>query len=154
MKKILIRFIPIFIFLIGFIIYDSINKKKRNANDNEYFNSLNLHLSGKIIEIIQLEFGHDYGIIKLNLKNSNRDFYDERNERDRHIGIIEKQKAKLIVMNVSEIKMNDSIFIEGRDFRIKRNNVLINRKYALSLPTIDFMNNPYSEINAKIILKK
>ncbi len=149
MKKILIRLIPIFLFLGGFIIYDMMNWGEQSDADQRYFENLNLSLSGKISDIIPLNYGHDYGIITVDLKNCNTKYYDGRNSKQ-FIGIIKDGQAKLIVMNESEIQKNDSIFINISDFQIKRENKILNKKYILGLPPTTTLNNPWSEIKDKL----
>ena len=145
MKKILIRLIPVILFLGGFIIYDIIHWGEQSEKDQIYFEKLNLILSGEVDEIVRLEYGHDYGVITVDLKNCNRKYYDGRDKKQ-FIGIIKDNKAKLIVMNVSEIQKKDSIYLNVRNFKIKRNDRKISEDYKLGIPPTSIMNNPWSEI--------
>ncbi|NJB72041.1 hypothetical protein GGR42_002532 [Saonia flava] len=135
---------PLFLIFVGFVIYDIISSGKQSDFNQKYFEQLNLELSGTVTEVVPLEFGHDYGVITMDLKGENEKGYPELENQ-----IIKKTndgQTQLVVTNISEIKKNDSIFLLKRSFRLKRNGKFLKKEFVLGLPSSNVLNNPWKEI--------
>ena len=144
MKKSLLKLIPLLLIFIGFVIYDFVKSGNESKTTENYFEQLNLKISGKVKEITPMEFGHDYGVITMDLNESN-----EKINPILQYQIIKKTKegkTKLLVGNISEIQQNDSIFVTKRNFKIKRNGKFLKKVFVLVLPSSNILNNPWEEV--------
>ena len=144
MKKPILKFLGILLLFIISAFY----MKSRINRDNEYLKEINLSLSGNVTDIFELKQGHDFGIITLDVIKSSRKYYDERSNRKTYFGIIKDSKAKIAVNFISSIELNDEIIINGINYKIKRNNKIVDEG-IWGLP-FDLINNPYNEIRDKI----
>lgn len=139
-KSIFIFFGMLFLFL-GMLFYG----KKVSNNSFDYLKETNLQLSGKVINLVKLRQGHDYGVLKVDVEKTSISYYDERGKREKYFGVIKGNKAEIIVTFISIIEINDKIVIDGTNFKVIRNDKII-RDNSWDLP-FDIITNPFREIS-------
>lgn len=144
-KRILLLLIPLVIFIL--IVY--VKKHSINSEGDEIKN-LDLNIKGIVTNTLELDYGHDYGIITLDLESSNIDFYDKRNELEKFFGVIKSGNAEIVVEGISEFQKGDLYILKGEEYKIFRNNRLVVDDYYGYLSTSVF--NPYNEIRRKLKL--
>lgn len=72
----------------------------------------NLILTGEVYEVLdKIGNYHGMGIVRLNVVNSNIKNYDPRDFQANYYCIIKQGKAELYVKGVSDIKPNDTVYI-------------------------------------------
>ena len=150
-KKGLIRFAIIAIGMLIFFVFQVKSGFKATEKDSEYYQKTNLKFSGIVKKVKPLtSYGHGYGVIHINLSNSNKELYDPRDTLDRFLGVVKNEKADLVFNRISEIQIGDSIDFNIQDFMIYRNGKLI-RKSIVGMPPDDIF-KPFNEVNANIEL--
>src|SRR5690554_2636622 len=91
------------------------NKPKDNLYevDIKNFRGIeDLKLTGVIYEVIDnIGNYHGTGILRVNIIETNVEYYDPRDHQANYYCIIKNGKAELYVKGVSDIKPNDSIFV-------------------------------------------
>ncbi|UAB75662.1 hypothetical protein [Mesoflavibacter sp. SCSIO 43206] len=137
--------IPFILFII--LVFVGLNKTK---NDVEYYKSIGLKLNGKIEAVEKLRYGHDYGVITIDLNYSNINEYDKRNELKRYLGVIKNGKADLVFNSIGSVKKGDSIVIDIQNYKVFRSGKLI-RENIIGMPS-DYIFTPFNEIKSKINL--
>ncbi|MDV7140446.1 hypothetical protein R3X28_16255 [Maribacter sp. TH_r10] len=147
-KKIVIMYGSILLIFFISVIYMSRN----NGKDADYYKEVNLKMNGIITDIKPLNvYGHDYGVIDINISESNISDYDIRQEQDRYLGVIKASKASLVFGAVSQVKTGDSIVLNIQNYSIYRNKRII-RESTIGMPPKSFLFRPFNEINRKIKL--
>ena len=72
----------------------------------------NLKLTGEVYEVVDnIGNYHGTGILRVNIIETNIEYYDPRDHQANYYCIIKNGKAELYVKGVSDIKPNDSIFV-------------------------------------------
>ena len=150
MRKIIKTLLIVAILPFSVFIYNVITEDEELINDKEYLTSLNLELTGQILKIDNLDYGHNYGIVTIGIKYSHPNQYDPRQSKSRYLGIINENQAKLVVHNIGFIQTDDSIFVKDGKFKITRNDKLVFDNHYLDLPPSSLVHNPYTEINEKM----
>ncbi len=145
------RKIILFVFGLPLIIFIALVVIARNAthNDSEYYNSVGLKINGIVTDIQSLKYGHDYGIISINVSQSNVWEYDKRNQLERYLGVIKNKKAELIFNRISSTKIGDSIVLNVQDYKLFRKGKLIVEN-TIGMPPSNFFFTPFREIKTKI----
>lgn len=72
----------------------------------------NLKLTGEVYDVLS-DIGnyHSTGILRVNIIETNMEYYDPRDKQANYYCIIKQGKAEFYVKGVSDIKPNDSIYI-------------------------------------------
>jgi hypothetical protein len=107
-KNFIIFMIILTTIFISSVIYDTIQAK----TTREKIAFFDLQLSGSIIDKRDFFYGHDYGFVYIDLRKSNYEDFDPRNENDDYFFIIKNNKCLLVLSNLSEIRIGDSIVIK------------------------------------------
>jgi len=87
----------------------------------------NLKLTGEVYEVVDnIGNYHGTGILRVNIIETNIEYYDPRDHQANYYCIIKNGKAELYVKGVSDIKPNDSILVNISEeksivFNSKRN---------------------------------
>jgi len=101
----------------------------------------NLKFTGEVYEALDnLGNYHGMGIIRVNIIETNIEYYDPRDKQANYYCIIKRGKAEFYVKGVSDIKPNDSIYVnilEGksivynskRDYRRKLSLIVYPRRF-------------------------
>ena len=148
-KKALLKFLGV-VLLFVIILIVGLNTTKQHA---KYYNEVNLKFNGIIKEIKPLnKYGHGFGVLAIELNNSNLTNYDERHNLDKHLGVIKGKKADLVFNNVSVLHSGDSIVFDVRHYKVYRNGKLITEN-TIELPRTNFIFSPYNEVNRLIKIK-
>lgn len=134
--------------LIATIIYTTY-AGSNEYSDEDYYNKVGLELEGIVKTTVDINFGHGYHIADILVVKSNMSNYDKRNDLRAHLGVIDSGKAQIVFNGT--LKKGDSIVIDKREYKIYRHKELI-EKSILTLPKIDYFNNPFKDINKKIEL--
>jgi len=145
-KKPWVLFIIPFVF-VGLFYF----KKNTKATESDEIKSLNLSIKGKIVNVVKLDYGHNYGILRLILFESNIDFYDERNSLDKFFGVVKGNKAEIIINGINGIKEKDIFILKGDEYQIFRNEKLIRDEYLTYLSSGGVF-NPYREVKNRLEL--
>jgi hypothetical protein len=78
---------------------------------NEYIESLNINLKGKISSITPL--GHDSGLLSINISNSNHKYFDDRKSNYRNFIVIKDSVAEIYFVGIGFINLNDDLNLVG-----------------------------------------
>lgn len=142
-KKTLFKILIVIIF--GITLFTiSVNKSKKNSDINkQYLNSLNIHLNGIVKNTFDL--GHYSSIVIIEVSESNYMSFNDTNTRERFLGIIDSNIAKICISEGGFIKVDDSISVNNYEYLIYRNKELIS-KQELRLPS----STEYYNLKAKI----
>ena len=150
-KKGIIKFAILAIGMFIFFIYQVKSGFEATEKDSEYYQDTNLIFDGIIREVKPLtSYGHNFGVISIDLHNSNKEHYDPRRNLDRFLGIIINKKAELVFSAISEVKIGDSIVLNVQEYKIFRNGRLI-RENIVGMPPDDSF-KPFKEIIRNINL--
>ena len=120
--KLLLIALPFFLI---FAVFNTKYGRIQSEKEGEYIRSIGLNLQGKVIEKAEFNAGHNYGVIYLELYQSNIKLFDDRDNQEKHIGLIKNDKAEIIFNAMSQIKIGDSISIENDQYHIYRMGKLI-----------------------------
>jgi len=137
--------IPFILFIILVLVGHS-----KTKNDSDYYKSIGLKLNGKIEAVKELKYGHDFGVIRIDLNYSNIIEYDKRNELKRYLGVLKNGKADLVFNSISSVKKGDSIAIDIQNYKVFRNGKLVEEN-IIGMPS-DYIFTPFNEIKSKINL--
>ena len=107
--------IGIIIFIVS-ILFDYF---KSNENQ-EKIKSYNLNLSGIIIKKQNFTYGHSYGYVTIDIKNSNYDYFDSRGKEDDYFFIIKEKKCLLLLSGMGEVLIGDSIVVKSDKYDVYR----------------------------------
>ena len=150
-KQILIKF---GIGIIGLFILFLYNRKTysvENKIESDYYKSVNLKFSGTVKKVKPLtKYGHDYGVVAIDIYNSNTEYYDPRDSLNRFLGIVKNKKVELVFNRMSGIKTGDSIDFEIDEFKIYRNGRMV-QENVVGMPPNDVF-KPFNEIKKNIEL--
>ena len=102
-------------------------------------------------KITKLEYGHDYGIINIKIKESNYNYYDERNEIDKFIGVIKDGEEEIVVTDISSYMLNDLYVLIENSYKIYRNDNKVKEGVYEYLTGIGIV-SPYTEVKKKLTL--
>jgi hypothetical protein len=112
----------------------AINSKKLKSESDNYFSNLKVIFSGIVYEKEYLD--HGYGIIRINISQTNTINYDVRDSLKRYYCTIKDEKAELI--EDYDLNIGDSIYVNGplRTIRIFTDGRLIHdhQLYGLTGP--------------------
>lgn len=134
-----------------FVVLIIIGRNTSNKHA-EYYKEVNLYLIGEIAEIRPLtNYGHDFGVIAIDINKTNIDYYDEREKLEKHLGVIKNKKADLVFSGISRMKKGDSIVLNVQNYKLYRNGKLITEN-VVDLPRNNFIFTPFKEVNRKIKL--
>ena len=151
MKKRLFRkFLP-FIFSISVFLLAAVILKNQIITEQQVIRELDIHLVGEVKKITKLEYGHDYGIINIKIKESNYNYYDERNKIDKFIGVIKNEKAEIVVTDISSYMVNDLYVLKENSYKIYRNDNKVKEGVYEYLTGIGIV-SPYTEVKKKLTL--
>ena len=141
MKKILGVFGGIIILFLLVYLF----KVSNNQSDSDYFVDTNLKFNGVIWKVKPLtSYGHDYGVILVEIYHSNMKHYDPRDSLERFLGVLKDGRMELIFNRISEVKENDSIEFNIEEYKIFRNSKLIRDEW-ISMPPKDLF-KPFNEV--------
>jgi len=147
-RNALLKFLGMVLLFVVLVIV-GLNTSQKHAN---YFQEVNLNLTGIVTEIRPLtNYGHDFGVIALDINKSNIDQYDQRDELDKHLGVIKNKKANLVFSGISRFEVGDSLILEVQDYKLYRNGTLVTEN-VVEIPRNSFLFKPYKEVNRKIKL--
>ncbi len=146
-KKMIFFLVLSFIILIGIDIFSKDDDSYKK--EQEYIRSLNLNLKGTVIDVYQLKYGHDCGIISISISQSSIDQLDERNNRKQFLGIINDDKAEIVICSISKFRISDSIEINSDTYNLYRNGIEVIENNIITLPS-DMIYEPYKEINKRL----
>ena len=131
-NRILLIFIIILLPLVGsFVFYDKIflnvDYSLKEVDEDNFSGIENLKLKGEVINS-QKRFNrsfHGMGILKVNIINSNFKNYDPREYQANYYCIIKNSIAEIYVKGVSDIRKEDTVYIdiskkEARVYNSKR----------------------------------
>ena len=151
MKKRLFRkFLP-FIFSISVFLLAAVILKNQIITEQQVIRELDIHLVGEVKKITKLEYGHDYGIINIKIKESNYNYYDERNEIDKFIGVIKDGEEEIVVTDISSYIVNDLYVLKENSYKIYRNDNKVKEGVYEYLTGIGIV-SPYTEVKKKLTL--
>ena len=108
------------VLILSFILVDTIYERENFKNEQEFIKDIGINLHGRVIEKTEFDYGHNYGVIRLELFNSNIKNYDERENQEKHIGFIKNDKAELVFNAMKDVKIGDSITISKDEYKIFR----------------------------------
>lgn len=147
-RNALLKFLGILLLFVIVLLF-GLNTSKKSR---EYYKKVNLNLTGKVTEIRPLtKYGHDFGVIAIDVSQSNIDFYDERKNLDKHLGVIKNKKADLVFSGISRILVGDSLVLNIQNYKVYRNGKLITEN-IVDLPRNNFIFKPFVEVNRNIKL--
>jgi len=150
-KKGLTSFAVIIIGLLIFSIYHIQSALKANTIDSEYYKKTNLKFSGIITKVNPLSrYGHDYGVISVDIFDANKEHYDPRDSLERFLGVLKNNKVNLVFNIMSDVQITDSIAFNIQKIKIYRNGNLI-RESIVGMPPDDIF-NAFNEVHKKIEL--
>ena len=151
MKKRLFRkFLP-FIFSISVFLLAAVILKNQIITEQQVIRELDIHLVGEVKKITKLEYGHDYGIINIKIKESNYNYYDERNKIDKFIGVKKDGEAEIVVTDISSYMVNDLYVLKENNYKIYRNDNKVKEVVYEYLTGIGIV-SPYTEVKKKLTL--
>ena len=133
------------ILLIVFVIFFR-QQVRASKDDVTYYKTANIKLNGKITAFEALKYGHNFGVISIQLNETNTQEYDEREQRKRFLGVIKNGQADLVFNSINNVKIGDSIVVNTKDYRLYRNQKLIT-KNKLTMPPPELILTPFDEIN-------
>ncbi len=106
-----------------------------SKEQREYFDSLDLKLSGTI-QSIDMPYGfNDFGILKVSIISSNISWYDPRKKLDHYYCIIKNNLAEIYQFDLNNCDIGDTIEVNtlNRLFLVhKKNSILLYKRLALS----------------------
>jgi len=141
------------IFTVMLIIFIFLVKRgfKATEKDSQYYQYVNLKFNGIVKKVKPLtSYGHDYGVILIEIHDSNKRNYDPRDTLERYLGVLKNKKVDLIFNRMSEVKIGDSIDFNVEKYKIYRNEELI-RESLSGMPPDDIF-QPFDEIRKNIEL--
>lgn len=151
MRKGMIRFVIIIIGMLVLFMFQMKSGIKDSETDSEYYQKTNLKFNGIVKKVKPLaSYKHDYGVILIDLGESNIEHYDPRENLDRFLGIIKEGKVDLVFNQISNVKIGDSIDFCVQEFKIYRKGKLI-RESVTGMPPDDVF-KPFKEVLENIDL--
>lgn len=139
MKKTLTVIISVIILFIILIVI----RRNEYTKEKNYILELDLKLRGIVDKTVPLKQGHNFGVVNIDLTNSNIENYDKRGKRDKYFGVIKNNELYLAVKNISYFKKGDIYTLDGRNYSIIRNDSLVEENiYGMPYNIFD----PYNEI--------
>ena len=76
------------------IVVGIYNTIRENKKDKKYFSDLNLKLIG-VVEAVDLSYTpNGFGVVKVNIIESNKEYYDPRKDLEYYYCIIKDRKAE------------------------------------------------------------
>jgi len=99
----IISVIPIFLFC------TFVTNSKPSVDQNAYFENFNLVFNGVVTEKEITSNGA--GIVRLDLNESNVNFYDPREKYGNYFCVIKNEKAELVMSRLFLVKIGDSIVV-------------------------------------------
>jgi hypothetical protein len=112
----------IFIFVTLLLVAYFLMEIKRQDTERVALDSLNLKLSGVVLDVKQLESTHGTGIILIKIINSNVDYYDPRSKVENYYCIIRNGIAEVYDGHAFSILPSDTVYIDSRAREIKWKN--------------------------------
>lgn len=145
------RIFLVIMFPVIFFFFDIFTREKTSYYEEElnYINSLNIFLNGKVMDIYKLDYGHDYGIVTIDINESSIKLLDEREEKSRYLGLIKNELGYIVLGTISDFQLGDSIVIKSSVYDLYRNNRKIKNGRSIILPKDDVF-KPYKEINRQL----
>ncbi|WP_298903452.1 hypothetical protein [uncultured Psychroserpens sp.] len=141
-KKALFKFLGVVLLFITILVI-GLNTTNQHG---EYYKEVNLNFTGIIKEIKPLnKYGHGFGVIAIDIHDSNITNYDERKNLDKYLGVIKGKKADLVFSNVNLLKSGDSIVFKTQNYKIFRNGKLI-KESVVDLPRTNFIFKPFTKL--------
>ncbi len=102
--------ILILVFVIGGLIFFSLNIKKQNEIDKVCLEDLDLQLIGVIDTVYEGNNYHGYGIIRLKIISSNIKEYDPRSKQEFYFCIIKNGMAEMYDHTPTNLKQDTLIY--------------------------------------------
>lgn len=146
-KKSLLILLILFILI---ICVDFFTEDETYIDDQNYIKELNIDLKGKIQDIYKLKYGHNYGIITVDISESSVKKLDERKNRKRFLGFIKNKFGYFVLGTISDFQIGDSIVIKSNLYNLYRSNQEVVRDKNIILPPKDVVFRPYKEINKRL----
>jgi hypothetical protein len=146
-KNIIIVCICFFVLFLIFLKLDNYIYIKHSKEDIKYLEKVSMNLSGKVIDVYDLAYGHGCAIVTIEINESNYKNFNDL-ERDRFIGIIKNGKGYLTVINSSFVEKGDFVIINSKVFKVFRKDKLIDN-YKMSFHS-NFTLSPYIEYRKKL----
>lgn len=145
-KQFKIAFVFLILIFISSIVYDLIKADKNRVVIEKF----DLDLKGKIIKKKEFVYGHSYGFVLIDDIISNYGEFDPRNNNEEYLFIIKNKKCTLILSDLRQVEVGDSIVIKKQKYSLYRNNknVLENSELLL-LPNI-YCDNPDVFMNSNL----
>src|SRR5258705_2137497 len=104
-------FLLLALFAVAFGIYDAI---RENEENKKYFRDLNLMLKG-VVESVDLSYiPNGFGVVKVSIIESNKNFYDPRKDRKYYYCIIKDNQAEFYQYGLYDCKVGDTIEVNTR----------------------------------------
>jgi len=119
------------------------------TEESNYIKSLNIFLDGKVVNVYELKYGHNYGIVTIDINSTSLRSLDERTKRERYMGFIKNDVGYFVVGTISDFKYGDSIVIKSDVYDLYRDNDKIKDEKFIDLP-MDNIFKPYREINQRL----
>jgi hypothetical protein len=106
-------------------IYNTVREKKAyEKEEKKYFDDLNLYLKG-VVESVDLTYlPNGFGVVKVNIIETNRNFYDPRKDRKFYYCLIKNNQAEFYQHAIYDCAVGDTIEVNTnkRTFLISNNN--------------------------------
>lgn len=116
---------PRFLMLIvSIFLFFSCNKTTVHP-DTQYLIGLNLKLEGKVTYIQKLNYGHDCGVLGLEIITSNVRSFDDTKTTKRFLRKIREKYASITFCAISSVRLGDTLKIHNEYFEN------VNEKYPL-----------------------
>jgi hypothetical protein len=101
--------------------------------EKKYFNDLNLYLKGVVLAVDYKYPANGFGVVKVNIIETNRDFYDPRKDRNFYYCLIKNNQAEIYQHAIYDCAIGDTIEVNTnkRIFLIRNYNKKISEKIML-----------------------
>ncbi|TXK74419.1 hypothetical protein [Mesonia sp. K4-1] len=94
-------------------IFNDVNDQLEEVDTSNFKGIENLKFLGKVTKVKeQLGHFHGMGILQVNMVKSNIEYYDPRKKQANYYCIIKDTIAEFYVKGVSDIKPNDTIYVD------------------------------------------
>jgi hypothetical protein len=113
--------------IVGFVIVTflfSYDRWKESHDSNRYFDELNLQLKGKVLAIDIPQGYNGFGVVKVKILETNKDYYDPRNDARNYYCVIKDGIAEIYQHGVFNCQPGDVVIVDvkRRIFTIQKPN--------------------------------
>jgi|GEM_PF-4391196 len=119
------------------------NDYRQMQQNRKIIAGYNLQLSGIITATKEYTYGHDYGMVLIDINKSNYSAFDEKAKGKDYFFIIKNNQCVLVFPGINRVQKGDSIVVHKETFDVYRNNEKTFDNNPLVILSGVYHNSPY-----------